>query len=391
MRDNTDLSTLDQMDFSELEEQKYALKLGDLLVCEGGDVGRTAIWKDQLDGVYYQNHLHRLRAKNNGVQPRFVVYWMQAAITLLGLYLGTSNKTTIPNLSRSRLARFVLPLPPLPEQRAIAHVLRTVQEAKEATERVIAALRELKKSLMRHLFTYGLVPLEEAERVPLKETEIGRVPQRWEVVRLGEIGKVITGRTPPTNHHEYWDGSIPFITPIDLTGNPIVHAQRSISRKGLEKAKSLPRGTVLVSCIGYIGKVGVVDCETAVTNQQINAIIPDEDIDNWFLAYALMLETHILESRARMTTVPILHKSNFERVPIPLPPLPEQREIARILQAVDRKIQAEEKRKAALETLFKTTLHLLMTGQVRVADDIFVGAKNFSPRQPARPDENGGA
>ena len=131
-----DLTTLDQMDFSPEEEEKYALHAGDLLVCEGGEIGRTAIWEGQLSGVYYQNHLHRLRRKIADAEPRFYVYWLQAAITLLGLYGGAGNKTTIPNLSRSRLTAFPIPLPPLPEQRAIAHVLRTVQQAKEATERI---------------------------------------------------------------------------------------------------------------------------------------------------------------------------------------------------------------------------------------------------------------
>ncbi|RMD64043.1 hypothetical protein D6833_04910, partial [Candidatus Parcubacteria bacterium] len=80
-----DLSIIDQMDFSEEEEEKYKLHPGDLLVCEGGDVGRTAIWEGKLDGVYYQNHLHRLRPKVPEVETCFFMYWMQAAITLLNL------------------------------------------------------------------------------------------------------------------------------------------------------------------------------------------------------------------------------------------------------------------------------------------------------------------
>jgi type I restriction enzyme S subunit len=299
------------------------------------------------------------------VDVQFIYGWF-----LLNPLSGEHAKTTIPSLQRLDLENFLIPLPSLPEQRAIAHVLRTVQRAKEATEGVIVALKELKKSLMQHLFTYGPVPVTERERVPLQETEIGPIPAHWRVVRLGEVGKVITGRTPSTARPEYWNGHIPFITPADLNGMPIQVAQRFITEEGLKEAKALPKGAVLVSCIGYIGKVGVVDSEIAATNQQINAVIVDSSkISNWFLAYAVMRESNLLESRARKTTVPILHKTNFERIPIPLPPLSEQREIARMLQAVDAKIAAEQTRRAALEDLFKTLLHELMSGRRRVSLD----------------------
>jgi len=313
--------------------------------------------------VYYTWKLY-----NSQADAHFLDYLLKTP-HLLRIYEMLQSKT----VHRRRIVHpkdFInisIPFPPLPEQRAIAHVLRTVQRAKEATEGVIAALKELKKSLMQHLFTYGPVPVTERERVPLQETEIGPLPKEWRVVRLGEVGKVITGRTPSTARPEYWNGHIPFITPVDLNGMPIQVAQRSITEDGLKKAKPLPKGAVLVSCIGYIGKVGVVDSEIAATNQQINAVIVDSSkISNWFLAYAVMRESNLLESRARKTTVPILHKTNFERIPIPLPPLAKQREIARMLQAVDAKIAAEERRRAALEELFKTLLHALMSGRMRV-------------------------
>ena len=148
-----DLSKLDVMDFTEEEEQKFALQRGDLLVCEGGDVGRTAMWEGQMQGVYYQNHLHRLRARDNNVNPAFVMYWLQTAFTLLNLYSGSSNKTTIPNLSQGRLAVFPIPLPPLDEQREIAHMLQAVDAKIAAEQARRAALEELFKTLLHQLMS----------------------------------------------------------------------------------------------------------------------------------------------------------------------------------------------------------------------------------------------
>jgi type I restriction enzyme S subunit len=350
---------------------------GDLLVeLSGGSkdqpTGRVLLIHESLiKGAKYPicftNFVKRLKL-HGCADSEYTAYWWQK-LYISGVTRTYEKRTT--GIRNFKLPDFLgnekIALPPLSEQRAIARVLRAVQRAKEATEGVIAALKELKKSLMQHLFTYGPVPVTERERVPLQETEIGPLPAHWRVVRLGEVGKVITGRTPSTARPEYWNGHIPFITPVDLNGMPIQVAQRFITEEGLKEAKALPKGAVLVSCIGYIGKVGVVDSEIAATNQQINAVIVDSSkISNWFLAYAVMRESNLLESRARKTTVPILHKTNFERIPIPLPPLDEQREIARMLQAVDAKIAAEQARRAALEEVFKTLLHQLMTGKVRV-------------------------
>ena len=124
-----DLSSVDEMSLSERDLTAKLLRPGDLLVCEGGEIGRAAIWNGEVEIVSFQNHLHRLRPMVPGVEPRFYVFFLQSAFTQLGIFEGAGNKTTIPNLSRSRLAGLDVPQPPLSEQQAISVVLSRVRGA----------------------------------------------------------------------------------------------------------------------------------------------------------------------------------------------------------------------------------------------------------------------
>ena len=142
---------------------------------------------------YIVSHLCAVKPKTDDVDNFFLFYCLRAKC------LAENKAQGYPVLNLSEIKQVSIPFPPLPEQRAIAYVLRTVQEAREATDRVIAALRDLKRALMRHLFTYGPVPVGTTDQVALQDTPLGPLPAHWQVVRLGEVVTLRKGTIHPSD------------------------------------------------------------------------------------------------------------------------------------------------------------------------------------------------
>jgi type I restriction enzyme S subunit len=265
-----------------------------------------------------------------------------------------------------------IPLPPLPEQRAIARVLATIQRAVEAQDQLIAATRAFKRALMRHLFTYGAVPPADAARVPLKDTEIGAVPVGWEVVRLGEVFDIMQGKSLSARQNKGLRPR-PFLRTSNVYWGYVVLSKLDVMdfSEDEEQKFALREGDLLVCEGGEVGRTAMWEGQMQGIYYQnhIHRLRAKDKVSPPFVMYWLQTAFTLLNlysGSSNKTTIPNLSQGRLMAFSIPLPPLPEQRAIARILTAVDAKIAAEEKRKAALQTLFKTMLHQLMTGQIRV-------------------------
>lgn len=345
----------------------YLLRAGDFIFSKiNVRKGAFDFVSAELDGAVVSTEHPILNIDLKASDPKYVKFFLSQPLVW---ELFRRESKGFSGKERVKVREFFtvpIPLPPLEEQKAIAYVLSTVQEAREKTEKVIEATKELKKSLMKHLFTYGPVSLEEASRINLKETEIGEIPADWEVVKLEQVGEVLTGNTPSKAKKEYWiNGTIDFVKPPDLRNSCITTASEKISEYAVHVARLVPPGSVLVSCVGNIGRVGY-SLKKIAFNQQINAIVPNDTINSIYLFFALQTQAEQIEKLKAVTTIPIVNKSKFMKVLIPLPPLPVQKRIAEILQTVDEKIQAEEKKKQALDNLFNSMLHMLMSGKLRV-------------------------
>ena len=374
--DRLDLTNLDQMAIPAHELANKSLRLGDLLVCEGGEIGRAAIWDGSIEPISFQNHLHRLRPKRSDVEPRFYALFLQSAFTQLGIFGGAGNKTTIPNLSSSRLGALEVPHPPLSVQQAIVTALSAAREATVAHSKATETAFELKRAAMAELFTRGL------RGASPQETALGKFPGEWKQIRIGDLGKVVTGTTPPTKDPaNYTNGAIPFVAPGDFGhGERITSTGKMLSNRGLALSRPIPAGSTCFVCIGStIGKVGVTTDQICVTNQQINTVIASGGFEPRYVFHLLTRWADHIKRHASPSPVPILSKGAFERIEVVASTDPdEQAEIADILDSLDRKIDLHRRRLKLLEDLHRSLLHKLMTGEVDPGDIVLPQSVSMS-------------
>jgi type I restriction enzyme, S subunit len=147
-----DLSDLEEMDFSETERIKFALQPFDLLVCEGGEVGRTAMWKREVDGIYFQKALHRLRPIGNNILPNYMLRYMRYA-AMRGQFTDFTSQTSISHLTQEKLATLPIPLPKAEEQSLIVEAFDFHEARNYKEQNQLEKLETLKKGLMEDLLT----------------------------------------------------------------------------------------------------------------------------------------------------------------------------------------------------------------------------------------------
>ena len=177
----------------------------------------------------------------------------------------------------------------------------------------------------------------------------------WEKCKLGDYGKVVTGNTPPTKDIEnYENGTYLWASPADLgTIKLISETKTMLSAKGFSKTRALPKGSVLVTCIGStIGKTGMATKEMS-TNQQINSIVVNDNSDNEFVYYAIQSAFPRYLSSIAVQAVPIISKSAFELLPNQRPCLQEQKKVGKMLSLLDERIATQSKIIDKLQSLIK--------------------------------------
>jgi type I restriction enzyme S subunit len=347
-----------------------AVQPGDVLLnITGASIGRVTFVPDELKVANVNQHVCRIRLAPHA-NPAFVSYYLSAPrgqAQVMGSQFGTTRQ----GLNYGNVRAIRIPLPPIEEQRAIARALETAQTAKEARQRELALERERKAALTELLFTHG------TRGEPRKQTEIGEIPESWQVVKLRDIVTVKGGkRLPKRASFSEEPTSLPYIRVTDFRDGTV--GTNDLKYVTPETQQAIRRYTissddVYISIAGTIGLVGTVPQQLDGANLTENAaklVINDKaSLDGDFLALILRSQCgqRQIQNLTTKTTQPKLALMRIEQVLVPKPSITEQREIASILRACESKLIGLGREITYLDELFRALLEELMTGRLSVA------------------------
>jgi type I restriction enzyme, S subunit len=345
--------------------QKSSAKVfpvGTLLVAMyGATAGKTAILKTE---AATNQAVCAIIPQNGAFDCQFLQYQL---ILLRPRILRARSGGAQPNISQRVLSSIEIRLPPVDEQRAIAHALRVVQEAKQARQRELALERERKAVLMQYLFTHGTRGEQR------KQTEIGELPKSWRLAKLESVATLLSGGTPSKQRKDWWEGTIPWVSPKDLKQPRLTEVADYISDEALANGSRLvPAGTIFLVVRGMIL---AKDVPTAIAevpmafNQDLKAIVPRENISAEYLFYAVTWRksglTRSITTSAHGTRR--LGSSAVSELLIPVAPREEQMHIAEILRLCEEKTTVLQREVSLMDELFRGMLEALMTGQLSAA------------------------
>ena len=387
--DGIDLTTVKETRLEENELPKYLLRPGDLLICEGGDVGRSAVWESTQE-MYYQNALHRVRFYGE-INPHYFQLLLECykGNQILDAY---SKGMTIKHLVQTALNTIVFPLPPLSEQTRIVDAVNRLLpylHSYDRAEQKLSALNTgfpeaLKKSILQEAVQGKLVPQDpsdepaeallgriraEKQRL-IKEGKIKKdkhesvifrrdnshyekrgskdvcideevpfeIPENWAWARLSSFGVFSSGKTPSMSNPQFWNGNVPWVTSKDMKRPVITDSEMHISELAASTMQLYPTGTLLLVARSGILKRILPLCKLGIDstiNQDIKAFsLYDIELSEWLFYGIKAFEPYILKELVKsVTTVESLKFDEFAAMLIPVPPLSVQRRIIAAIKA----------------------------------------------------------
>lgn len=326
-----------------VKENELTMVLNDK-TSNGTIIGRTLLIKSSNEFVVNQ--------RTEIISPKEILDSQYAYVLLNGNFREQVKKIvqggTQIYVNYSSVEQLKLPLPSLPEQTAIGSFFQDIDQLISLQQRKLEVLKEQKKTYLKLLF-----PAKGQTKPALR---FAGFEDEWKEVKLGEIGEIQTGNTPPTNEEDnYEKNGFPWVTPTDINSLVLHTTSKQLSEVGKSKARIAKSGSILVTCIASIGKNTLVRTDSAF-NQQINSLTPSEKYSSYFLLTQSEIWSRYMLSVAGAGTMQIINKSDFSNIKAMVPTLPEQEVIGSFFQDLDKAIAKQEEKVNQLKESKQTLL-----------------------------------
>jgi len=343
--ERVDVSDVQTMWFSEHEVHQLALEPNDLVVCEGGDAGRSAIWHGEIDGCYFQNSVNRVRGVYNNT-TFYLMRWL-GVVKSCGYMDIVCNKATIAHLTKEKLANLPMLFPPPDEQQAIADYLDAetarIDTLIHEKDELIGLLREWRQSVIAE-YTSGAT--QPQDKKATGNVHMPWIPSDWSMVRLGKYARIGNGSTPLKDNASYWEGgTFPWLNSAVVNGDIVDEGSEYVTDTAL-RACHLPivePGALLVALTGQgktRGQVTLLRIQATI-NQHLAYLALDEsrfDFNYLFWTLTGMYAALRMVSDGQGGTKGALTCDDLARFEVPMPSLSLQREIAKAVSSETAKI-----------------------------------------------------
>lgn len=373
---SNDFDWLPKIDIEMNKIKEYALlKTGDIVFADASEdyegIGKSVVIVNNENKLFISG-LHTIVAKDQtelldiGYKKYFLI-----PNFVRNQFVKIATGATVFGISKANIKQIKTLVPPIPEQKKIAAIISSVEDTIEKIEAIIEQTERIKKGLMQQLFTKGI------GHTKFNKTEIGEIPEAWELVQIQDIGTLKSGTTPSRSEQERYfeSGTIPWIKTMDLNNGEVISTKERITDVALEETSLtvLPVNTVLVAMYGgfkQIGRTGLLRVKATI-NQALTGIIVNETLVNpYYLQLWLNAKVNYWKNFAASSRKdPNVTKSDVLKFPVALPTLSEQKKIVDILSSVNRKIENEMKKLSQLQGLKEGLMQSLLTGKVRVKID----------------------
>ena len=371
--------------------KKAIAKRGDIVITHRGTLGQISFIPDnsKFDEYVISQSQFRVALNRKMVDPAYFVYYFHTSEGQKRL-LANKCHVGVPALAQAttNFRLIEIPLPNLNTQQKIAYILSTLDSKIAHNNRINAELEAMAKTVYDYWFVQFEFPFDFAQGKPSAEgkpyksnggkmvwsEELKReVPEGWEMKTLKEIeNDIITGKTPPTDNSNFYNGDVPFITIGDIRGNMhVVKTALTLSKLGgdYQKNKYIPKGSLCVTCIASPGLIAFAT-EPSQTNQQINSIVIHSEHNKSYLYYALNDYFKFANGAKIGNTFANMNKGDFESIEMIYPPVELLNKFEEFSAPINDKILSCLIENQQLSSLRDWLLPMLMNGQVSVGDEI---------------------